>query len=412
MSKIATSVRRRGTPTAGRLQLLGIATEARDLGVELFVLDDGWFGERNDDTSSLGDWTEDRTKLPEGIGRLSRKIHDLGLKFGLWFEPEMVSRRSRLYEEHPDWTIQVPGRNSSEGRNQLVLDFSRKEVRNHLFDALSTVLEEGRVDYVKWDMNRNMSEIGSLGLPPDRQQETAHRYILGLYELLERLTARFPEILFESCASGGGRFDPGMLYYMPQTWTSDDTDAVERLKIQYGTSLVYPLSAMGAHVSAVPNHQVQRTTSLEFRGHVALFGTFGYELDVSKFSDAEKTLVRQQIEFYKQHRELIRTGTFLRLKSPFDSDETAWMVVSPDRSEALIAVYDVLALPNRGFRELKLRGLNPDDTYHFAGSGREARGDELMFAGIKLDPGYTGTSIEGVGESGDFASQLFHIKSH
>ncbi len=392
-------------------KLVSLASEARDLGIELFVLDDGWFGERNDDTTSLGDWVVDGKKLPNGIGGLAEKIHALGLKFGLWFEPEMISRQSRLFDAHPEWLIQVPGRTLSAGRNQHILDLSRREVREYLFEALSAVLKEGRVDYVKWDMNRNMSEIGSLALPADRQQETVHRYMLGLYELLERLTTECPEVLFESCASGGGRFDPGMLYYMPQTWTSDDTDAVERLKIQYGTSMVYPLSAMGAHVSAVPNHQVGRTTSMEFRGRVAFFGTFGFELDITSLTDADKAEIRRQIAFYKKHRDLIRTGEFFRLKSPFSGNETAWMVVSPDQSEAIVAFYEVLGRPNPGFRELKLRGLDPDRTYRIAGAGYEARGDELMFIGHKLAPAYTGTSIDGVIESGDFTSQLFTLKS-
>lgn len=293
-----------------------IAKAGKELGLELFVLDDGWFGKRDNDDSSLGDWVEDRRKLPEGLGKLGEDITAMGMEFGLWFEPEMVSPESDLYREHPDWCLHVPGHKSSLARQQLVLDLSRKDVCDYIVESVSSVLSSAPITYVKWDMNRNMTEIGSALLPAERQRETAHRYILGLYDVLERIVSRFPHILFESCSGGGGRFDPGMLYYMPQTWTSDDTDAVERLKIQYGTSIVYPASSMGAHVSAVPNHQVHRITPLETRGHVAMSGNFGYELDLTKLTEAEREDIRKQVSEYKELRMLIQYGDFYRLLSP------------------------------------------------------------------------------------------------
>ncbi|HEX3026749.1 MAG TPA: alpha-galactosidase, partial [Clostridia bacterium] len=277
-----------------------IAQEAADLGIELFVLDDGWFGHRDDAKTSLGDWYVNKQKIPHGLDTLANEINQLGLKFGLWFEPEMVSPDSDLYRAHPDWCIHAPERERSLGRNQLILDFSRKDVCDAITEMISHVLSTASVSYVKWDMNRYMTELGSALLAPERQSETAHRYILGVYRVIEELNERFPDILFESCASGGGRFDPGMLYYMPQTWTSDNTDAVQRLKIQYGASLVYPIISMGSHVSATPNHQVGRITPLETRGRVAMSGNFGYELDLTELSQEEKQIVRNQVKRYKQ----------------------------------------------------------------------------------------------------------------
>ena len=276
-------------------RLVEIATTARDLGVELFVLDDGWYGARDDDTTSLGDWFVDRRKLPDGLDGVARRITELGIGFGLWIEPEMVSERSRLFEAHPDWAIGIPGRPRTESRQQLVLDMARPEVVDHLTTVLSEVLGSAPIAYVKWDMNRNITEPFSPSLPPDRQGEFFHRYILGTYELYRRLTERFPEILFESCAGGGGRFDPGLLAFAPQAWTSDDTDAIERLPIQWGTSLAYPLSSMAAHVAAVPNHQVGRITPLSTRAAVAFFGVFGYELDPTALDDEERTAIVEQI---------------------------------------------------------------------------------------------------------------------
>lgn len=366
--------------------LVSLAGEARELGVDLFVLDDGWFGKRDTDNCSLGDWVPDRRKLPNGIKGLAEKITAQGMKFGLWFEPEMVSPNSDLYRAHPDWCLHVEGCPRSEGRQQLILDYSRACVREYIIEILSTVLREAPISYIKWDMNRHMTEIGSAELPPERQRETAHRYILGLYEVLETLTMRFPNILFESCSGGGGRFDPGMLYYMPQTWTSDNSDAVSRMKIQYGTSLVYPASAMGAHVSAVPNHQHHRVTSLETRGLVAMSGNLGYELDVRKMTPEEKIAVKQQIELYRRIRPVVLYGNQYRLKSPFTSNETAWIYVSPDRDEAVAFYFYTLAESNTRPQRLKLAGLDPARHYRLEATGEVFAGDFLMQIGVVTPP--------------------------
>lgn len=393
-------------------KILEIAKTAQSLGIELFVLDDGWFGERDDDTSSLGDWFEDREKLPNGLKGLGEKINNLGMEFGLWFEPEMINKISELYKLHPDWLLQISGRDQSPGRFQHVLDFSNDEVIEYIYERMYDILENAPISYVKWDMNRSMSEVGSLHLSSDEQMEVYHRYILGLYKLLDRITSSFPDILFESCASGGGRFDPGMLYYMPQTWTSDDTDAVERLKIQYGTSMVYPLSAMGAHVSDVPNHQCARISSLEMRADVANFGNLGYELDLNKLTAYEKRRVKEQINFYKKYRNLFQYGTFYRLISPFEKsgNETAWMVVSQDKKEAIAAYYRVLAKPNPGFKGFRLVGLNEKLEYEIDGKENTYFGDELMNVGIKLDPEFDGTSASELTGSLDFQGTLFVLK--
>jgi len=290
-------------------KIMAIAGEASQLGIELFVLDDGWFGVRDNDSTSLGDWFVNRRKLPQGLDALARGVNGLGLQFGLWFEPEMVSVDSELYRAHPDWCLHVPGRRRTEGRNQLILDLSRDDVCQYVIDSVSGILSSAPISYVKWDMNRHMTEIGSASLPQERQRETAHRYMLGLYRVLETITSTHPHVLFEGCSGGGGRFDPGMLHYMPQTWTSDNSDAVCRLKIQYGTSLVYPVSTMGAHVSAVPNHQVHRITSLGMRGDVAMSGVFGYELDLTEMSESEKTEIREQVLRYKELRHLIQESS-------------------------------------------------------------------------------------------------------
>ncbi|HLV08590.1 MAG TPA: alpha-galactosidase, partial [Halanaerobiales bacterium] len=393
-------------------RLLEIARVARDLGIELFVLDDGWFGKRNDDSSSLGDWFVNRDKLPEGLEGLGREINKLGMKFGLWFEPEMVSPDIELYRAHPDWCIHVPGRSRSLARSQLVLDLSRKEICNWIIETLSDILESAPISYLKWDMNRSMTEIGSAELPPERQRELPHRYILGLYRILETLNSRFPDILFESCASGGGRFDPGMLYYMPQTWTSDNTDAIERLKIQYGTSMVYPLTAIGAHVSAVPNHQLARVTPLKTRGDVAMFGNFGYELDLTALDEEEKEMIKRQIAEYKELRKLIQQGEFYRLLSPFeDNGDTAWMAVSADKREAYLAYYKVLAEPNPPYYRLRLKGLDPEKHYRINGSDRVYGGDELLYAGINLPLQFSGGHLSGAEIKGDFQSMTWNLKA-
>jgi alpha-galactosidase len=344
-------------------KLLSIADEAAKLGMDLFVLDDGWFGRRDSDTSSLGDWTVHARKLPSGLPALAEALRDRGLGFGLWFEPEMVSPDSELYRAHPDWCLHVPGYRRTEARKQLVLDFSREDVREAILAMLMKILSSTAISYVKWDMNRNMTEVRSAGLAPERQGETAHRYMLGLYAVLERITSAFPRILFESCSGGGGRFDPGMLHYMPQTWTSDDSDAAERLKIQCGTSMVYPASTMAAHVSAVPNHQVGRITSLEARGFVAMAGTFGYELDLTKLGEEERRTVSWQIAFYRRYRDLVMSGDLYRLKSPFEGNESAWMYVSPDKKRALLTHVWILGVPNPPLSMLRLRGLDPGLDY-------------------------------------------------
>lgn len=374
-------------------KILALGEEARKLGIELLVLDDGWFGRRDDDRSSLGDWTVDRRKLPGGLGDLGERIAGAGLSFGLWFEPEMVSPDSELYRAHPDWCLHVPGRHRSEGRHQLVLDMGRPEVRRYVVEAVSKVLGSAPIGYVKWDMNRHMTEVGSAGLPPERQKETYHRYILGLYETMDEITRRFPEVLFESCSGGGGRFDPGVLAYMPQTWTSDDTDAACRLAIQYGTSLAYPPIAMGAHVSAVPNHQVGRTTPLAFRGDVAMSANLGYELDLGALGPEEKEEIARQVAFYKSARRLVQFGDFHRIKSPFEGGDVAWSFVSRDRAESLAFYFRPRAEPNAPMAVLRLKGLDPDADYRVACRGSSFDpsgiygGDELMAAGLDLDLG-------------------------
>ncbi|WP_067839593.1 alpha-galactosidase [Amphibacillus sediminis] len=394
-------------------KVIEIAKTAKELGIELFVLDDGWFGERHDDSSSLGDWFVNHDKLPNGITGLSKKIEALGLKFGLWFEPEMVSRGTKLFTDHPDWIIATPDRTPSHGRNQYVLDFSREEVVDYIFKLMDDIISQSSISYIKWDMNRYITEAYSNALPADQQGELMHRYILGVYQLYQRLIEKYPKILFESCAGGGARFDPGMLYYAPQTWTSDDTDAVERLKIQYGTSLVYPLSAIGSHVSAVPNHQVGRMTSIDTRANVAYFGTFGYELDLTTLTDLEKEKVKAQTTFYKAKRELIRNGYFYRLQSPFIANESAWMVVSKDRREAIVGYYQVLAQPNEGYKRIKLTGLNYDQLYVIEGTDKTYYGDELMHIGIILAEDFTDRADEfwGREHQGDYQSKLFILKA-
>ncbi|EKQ50258.1 MULTISPECIES: alpha-galactosidase [unclassified Clostridium] len=361
-----------------------IGKTAQELGIELFVLDDGWFGKRDSDNCSLGDWIVDKKKLPNGLDDLAKRINNLGLQFGLWFEPEMVSPDSDLYRNHPDWCLHVPERSRTQARHQLILDLSREDVCDYIINSLSNILSTVNISYVKWDMNRNMTEIGSPSLPSERQRETAHRYMLGLYKIYEKLTTDFPNILFEGCSGGGGRFDAGILYYMPQIWTSDDTDAVERLKIQYGTSIVYPISTMGSHVSAVPNHQVHRNTSLKMRGDVAMSGNFGYELDLTKFTEEEKETVKKQVEAYKELRELIQFGDMHRLLNPFNSNEASWIIVSEDKAEAFATYFRVLAIPNEPIRKLCLRGLDPDKNYSISGIDGVFGGDELMYGGITI----------------------------
>ena len=381
--------------------LLQIVEEASSLGIELFVLDDGWFGKRNSDTEGLGDWIVNRDKFPEGLLSFTEKIRNKNMKFGLWVEPEMISEKSDLYSQHPDWCLQVEGRGKSLGRGQYVLDFSRKIVRDYIEVVLTNVFSEAQVDYVKWDMNRHITEAFSLEYPAEQQREIYHRYIVGLYALLDRLISKFPNILFASCSGGGGRFDPGMLYYMPQTWTSDNTDPVSRLKIQYGTSLVYPIITMGAHVSTSPNHQVGRMTSLEMRGAVALAGNLGYELNVVKMDGKEKNIIAKQVSFYKQHRNLIQFGDFYRILSPFEGNECSWMFVSEDKNEALIFYYKVLNQASEPLKILKMHGLDSEKNYYFEGEQMPVGGDELMNSGIYLPANI----------NGDFKSIVWYVST-
>lgn len=390
-------------------KLLGLADAAADLGIELFVLDDGWFGKRDDSTSSLGDWYPNEEKLKGTLKDLAEKINAKGLKFGLWIEPEMTNKDSDLYRAHPDWLLAEQGKRICHSRTQYVLDFSKKEVREYIGDMLENLLAEVPVSYIKWDMNRTFSEVFSNGNDREYQGKVCHKYILGVYELYERLTSRFPHVLFESCASGGARFDPGMLYYAPQGWTSDDTDAIERLKIQYGTSMVYPVSCMGSHVSASPNHQTNRVTPIETRADVAYFGTFGYELDLLKLGEEDKAEIRRQIAFMKEKRDLIQKGTFYRLKSPFEGNETAWMIVSEDQKKALVGYYRVMQPVNVGFKRLKLKGLKEDTCYKVSGYDYDCYGDELMQVGMILSDSASGVWKKGVNDKGDFQAEVFEI---
>lgn len=390
-------------------KLLGLADAATDLGMELFVLDDGWFGKRDDSTSSLGDWYPNEEKLKGTLKELAEKINAKGLKFGLWIEPEMTNKDSDLYRAHPDWLLAEQGKRICHSRTQYVLDFSKKEVCEYIGDMLENLLAEVPVSYIKWDMNRTFSEVFSNGNDREYQGKVCHKYILGVYELYERLTSRFPHVLFESCASGGARFDPGMLYYAPQGWTSDDTDAIERLKIQYGTSMVYPVSCMGSHVSASPNHQTNRVTPLETRADVAYFGTFGYELDLLKLGEEDKAEIRRQIAFMKEKRDLIQKGTFYRLKSPFEGNETAWMIVSEDQKKALVGYYRVMQPVNVGFKRLKLKGLKEDTCYKVSGYAYDCYGDELMQVGMILSDSASGVWKKGVNDKGDFQAEVFEI---
>lgn len=363
-------------------KLMPIVERAKELGIEMFVLDDGWFGHRDDDRSSLGDWFVDEKKFNHGIAGFAKRVHDLDMKFGLWFEPEMISIDSKLYQTHPEWMIKTPGRGQTPGRHQFVLDMSRQEVVDYLFGLMSHIIQDAKLDYIKWDMNRNITEMYGADLPADQQLEFSHRYILGVYDLYDRLTKAFPDVLFESCASGGGRFDLGMMYYAPQAWCSDDTDAVERIKIQDGTSYGYTPSMWGAHVSAVPNDQVGRLTSIDTRAKVAYFGAFGYELDVTELSDEEQATIKQQVAFYKQYRKLFQFGTFYRLETPDTSDNVyGWETVSHDKQTAIGMRYQILNGANPAYIRYYFKGLDPERRYTVNDGSEVFSGAELMNAG-------------------------------
>ncbi|HYD43234.1 MAG TPA: alpha-galactosidase [Anaeromyxobacter sp.] len=378
-------------------KLVRLARTARDVGIDVLVVDDGWFGRRDSDRTSLGDWTVDRRKLPRGLDGLAADVNALGLGLGLWIEPEMVSPDSDLFRAHPDWCLHVPERAPTGTRSQLVLDLGREDVRRAVTDRIAAVLASAPLAYVKWDSNRNLTDVGSPALPPERQREAGHRHVLGVYAMMEELTSRFPEVLFEGCSGGGGRFDPGMLFYMPQIWASDDTDAVERVRIQHGTSYLFPASSVVTHVSAVPNHQIGRVTPLATRGRVALSGSFGYELDLVRLPEAERAELRAQVATYRALRDLVHRGLLFRLQDPQRSERAAWMYVAPDRREAAVFVVQLLTRPNPPPARLRLRGVDPAADYRLEGHERAYGGDELLRVGIPLPP------------LGDFESVLWRL---
>ncbi len=368
-------------------KLLAMARAGGALGIEMLVMDDGWFGDRYDDNRALGDWFVNEKKLPGGLKRLADELNAMGMKLGIWMEPEMVSPDSDLYRAHPDWAIQVPGRTAGLCRNQYVLDLTRREVLEYVWERIEAILTSANIEYVKWDMNRQLADLGSFGLDSDRQGELSYRYVLAVYELQERLCRRFPHILLENCSGGGARYDPGMLYYSPQIWCSDDTDAIERLAIQEGTALIYPLSTMGAHVSACPNHTVGRTTPFETRGHVALAGTFGYELDTTRLTEEERSLIPGQVALYHRFNDLIRQGDYYRLASWRENHAfDCWQVVSKDKSTALVTYVQVLAGANRHSRHVRLQGLDGGARYRIEGTDQVFGGDVLMYGGLPMEP--------------------------
>lgn len=365
--------------------LLDIAKKASNLGVEMFVMDDGWFGRRTTEYRGLGDWTCNLDKIPSGIKGLSKKINDIGLKFGIWIEPEMISEDSQLYEEHPDWCIAIPGRKPSRQRYQLILDFSREEVVNHIFNQIYNEFKDASIDYIKWDMNRSMTDRYSRSLPADRQGELGHRYVLGVYSLMEKLTKTFPNIRFEGCSGGGGRYDMGVLYYMPQIWCSDDTDAIERIHIQYGTSMIYPPSTMGSHVSECPNQQTGRSVSIDTRAAVAYFGTFGYELNLGKLGEEDQVAVQKQIEYYKTYGKVLTHGTYYRLTDVTNEKEyAAWQSVSEDKTCSIMSFIQLKSGANKGIIYMRLKGLEETALYHIKELGLTLSGSALMYAGLPM----------------------------
>lgn len=369
-------------------KLVEIAKEASELGIDMLVMDDGWFGKRKDDYAGLGDWVVNTKKLGTTLEELVCQINAVGCKFGIWFEPEMVNEESDLYKIHPDWCLTIPGRTPTRCRYQLVLDLSRKDVREHIYESLTSILNSANIEYVKWDFNRSIAEVWSAQKDAMHQGQVFHDYILGLYEILERLVTNYPKVLFEGCSSGGGRFDAGMLFYMPQIWCSDNTDAYDRLKIQYGTSFCYPISSIGSHVSAVPNHQTGRTTPLNTRGVVAMAGTFGYELDINKLTKEEKGMIKEQVVEYKQLYQLINQGEYYRLTSPYENQYfTAWQFVSQDKVHSLVHVVFHSSQANANFYSVMLRGLDLSASYQVSGRETAYSGAALMFAGLELpDP--------------------------
>lgn len=380
-------------------KLLAIARQAKECGIEMLVMDDGWFGKRNSDNCSLGDWKVNEEKITGGLKYLVDEVNKIGLQFGIWFEPEMISPDSDLYRTHPDWAIQIAGREATQSRNQYVLDLSRPEVRDYAYECVASVLRSANIAYVKWDMNRQLSDLGSSYLPKERQQELFHRYVLGVYELQERLVTEFPDLLLENCSGGGARFDPGMLCYSPQIWCSDDTDAVERLMIQEGSALVYPLSVIGAHVSDCPNHSVGRVTPFETRGHVALAGTFGYELDITKIPEEDRRLIPEQTATYKKYRHLIQQGEYYRIASYRENHKfDCWALSSRDKKEVLVTYVQVFGVPNSHSRKIFLKGFDPETVYKLEGTDETYTGEMLMKGGFLMKDFW-----------GDFKSRLYHF---
>lgn len=388
-------------------KLLDIAREAHKDGIEMLVMDDGWFGHRNSDDSSLGDWFVNENKLKGGLKNLVDKVNEIGMKFGIWFEPEMISPDSTLFKNHPDYAIQIPGREPGMSRQQLVLDITRKEVRECIYNQISKILHSANIEYVKWDMNRQLSDIGSLDLHGTKNGEFFHRYVLAVYEMQEKLITEFPNLLLENCSGGGARFDPGMLYYSPQIWCSDDTDAIERLEIQEGTALMYPLSSMGAHVSVCPNHTVGRNTPFKTRGYVALAGTFGYELDITKLSEEERKIIPHQIELYKKYSDIVRNGDYWRIASYSENHEfDCWACISKDKNKALITFVQVLNHPNFKTRFIKVKGICAESNYlvHYLDDEQnskplELKGSTIINAGIPVSR-----------DSGDFQGKLIYLE--
>ncbi len=389
-------------------KIVTLAKKAKELGLDLLVLDDGWFGKRDNDKSSLGDWVVDRRKIPEGIDGLAKRVNAEGVEFGLWFEPETISPNSELCRQHPEWVIHVPGRSRTLGRDECLLDLTRPEARDHVLGLMRELLKTANIKFIKWDMNRHMTEPGSSSLPASRQRETAHRFMLGLYDMLEKLTSEFPDVLWEGCSGGGGRFDAGLLPYFPQTWVSDDSDAAMRMKIQYSTSLIYPLSTMDCNVSATPNHQMGRETPFHTRGNVAFFGSFGYQLDITRLSSEDEAAVKEQVANYRRVEQVVREGLFYRLRNPFEGNFTSWMTVLPKTSQALVFYGWFLAEVNGPIRFLKLKGLEPQKKYKielinplshkpYLGES-EVYGDELMNLGMPV-----------MSHWGDFGSAIWYL---
>lgn len=380
-------------------KLVDIAREAKKVGIEMLVMDDGWFGKRDNDESGLGDWVVNKKKLKGGIEGLTERVNAEGMKFGMWFEPEMVSPDSDLFRAHPDWAIQVPDRKITLQRHQYVLDMTRKDVRDYIYESIALVLRSANIEYVKWDMNRPLTDIGSFALESEHMGEFCHRYVLGVYELQERLLQEFPDLLLENCSGGGGRFDPGMLYYSPQIWTSDNMDPIDRLAIQEGTALIYPLSTMGAHVCVCPNHTTGRTTPIETRANVAIMGTFGYELDITKLTEEEKAQIAIFNKMYHKYNAIYREGDYYRIASGRENHiYDCWQVVSKDKSECLVSYVQIRFISHSKSVRLLLEGLEPKAKYRLHGTEEVYSGEILMSAGYLQDMIF-----------GDYGSKLLHF---